>query len=65
MTIKEQVAVIEDEIDPSEISDEGRSLRMLPLKKNATRSFLRRSATFGYGVFFTLGTLGIVSLVMH
>ena len=64
-TIKAQVTVIEDEIDPSEISDEGRSLRMLPLKKNATRSFLRRSATCGYGVFFTLGTLGIVSLVMH
>jgi cytoskeletal protein CcmA (bactofilin family) len=64
-TIKAQVTVIEDEIDPSEMSDEGRPLRRLPLKKSVTRSFLRRSATFGYGVFFTLGALGIVSLVLH
>ncbi|HUD53528.1 polymer-forming cytoskeletal protein [Parvibaculum sp.] len=63
-TIKAQVTVIEDDVDLSDM--EGASPhRLLPIRKGATRSFLRRSATFGYGVFFTLGAIGLLSLVAH
>jgi len=64
-TIKAQVTVIEDEAEGAEAGQEGYPVRILPLRKTVTRSFLRSSATFGYGVFFTLGTLGLLTLVTH
>ena len=37
------------------------ALRTLRLRRRITGAFVRRAITFGYGVFFTLGTIGIVS----
>lgn len=64
-TIRAEVTVVEDEEDAGEMNGDLRALAKLPLQGNVSRSFLRRSATFGYGVFFTLGAIGLVSLVMH
>ncbi|KAB7742112.1 hypothetical protein F2P47_02235 [Parvibaculum sedimenti] len=64
-TIKAEVTVIEDEDETAGASSELRTLASLPFRANVSRSLLRRSATFGYGVFFTLGAIGLVSLVAH
>jgi len=64
-TIKAEVTVVEDEDEAGETGNEFRALASRPLRANVTRSFLRRSATFGYGVFFTLGAIGLVSLFAH
>lgn len=60
-TVKAHVNVLEDEADLGEAPDEGRALRISKLQRKISGAFLRRAATFGYGVFFTLGTLGIIS----
>ncbi|MEN6544037.1 polymer-forming cytoskeletal protein [Parvibaculum sp.] len=64
-TIKAEVTVVEDEDETGETGGDLRAFAKLPLQANVSRSFLRRSVTFGYGVFFTLGAIGLVSLVMH
>lgn len=63
-TIRAQVKVMDDEIEAGEALEEGRPFKMFPLRANVTGSFLRRSMSFGYGVFFTLGSIGIISLML-
>lgn len=61
-TIRAQVSVIDDEAEANEAGDETRpSLfqRRVPISMR----FIRRSAPFAYGIFFTLGAIGIVSLL--
>lgn len=60
-TVKAHVSVLEDEVEFGDVIDDGRLPRVLKLKRQISGSFVRRAATFGYGVFFTLGTLGIIS----
>jgi len=60
-TVKAHVSVLEDEADLGDMTDEGRPLRVSKLQRKISGAFVRRAATFGYGVFFTLGTLGIIS----
>lgn len=60
-TVKAHVTVVEDEPELGDGMDDARSLRTLKLRRRITGAFVRRAITFGYGVFFTLGAIGIVS----
>lgn len=62
-TVKAHVTVLEDEADLGELAEDGKPLRTLRLRRKITGAFLRRAMTFGYGVFFTLGTIGILSIL--
>lgn len=63
-TIRAQVNVVEEEHDGAEMSDDVRPFAVKPLN-SVMKTYFRRSKNFGYGVFFTLGALGIVSLLIR
>lgn len=60
-TVRAQVTVLEDEQDYADAADEPRSLPLVKFKGRVSRSFMKRAISFGYGVFFTLGSLGVAS----
>lgn len=62
-TIRAHVTVAEDDAPLVEGIESVRPIGMHPFPVGLSRSLLRRSMTFGYGIFFALGTIGIVSLV--
>ncbi len=62
-TVKAHVAVVDDEVDPTYTTEEARPSRAIALQRKITPAFIRRATTFCYGVFCTLGTIGIVSLL--
>jgi cytoskeletal protein CcmA (bactofilin family) len=61
-TIRAQVSVVDDESEAGEAGEEARA-SIFQRRKIFGRAFIRRSATFAYGIFFTLGMIGIVSLL--
>ncbi len=63
-TIKAQVTVVDDESEAGEAGDETR-VSLLQKRRPFRRAFIRRSAPFAYGIFFTLGMIGLVSLFFH
>jgi len=60
-TVRAHVNVLEDEHDYDDAGDEMKVVPAFKLRQKISKSFLRRAVVFGYGVFFTLGTIGIVS----
>ena len=60
-TVRAHVNVIEDEHDYVDAGDEMKPIPAFKLQQRISKSFLRRAVVFAYGVFFTLGTIGIVS----
>jgi cytoskeletal protein CcmA (bactofilin family) len=60
-TVKAHVTVMEDEPELGEAGDEAKPLRTFKMQRRFTGAFIRRAMTFAYGVFFTLGTIGIIS----
>ena len=60
-TVRAHVNVLEEEQDYGDGVDEGRPVSVSKLRSRLSQSFLRRATIFAYGVFFTLGTIGIVS----
>ncbi|HEX7776030.1 MAG TPA: polymer-forming cytoskeletal protein [Parvibaculum sp.] len=63
-TIRAQVSVVDDESEAGDGGDEARPSIFLR-RKPFGRSFLRRAAPFAYGIFFTLGMIGIISLLIR
>lgn len=60
-TVRAHVNVLEDDQDYGDGMEEGRPVPVSKLQNRFSKTFLRRAATFGYGVFFTLGAMGIIS----
>lgn len=60
-TVKAHVTVVEDDLDVGDMAEDGKPLRGLKIQRRITGALVRRAITFGYGVFFTLGTIGIFS----
>jgi cytoskeletal protein CcmA (bactofilin family) len=60
-TIKAQVTVVDDGGETGEAGDETR-ISLFQKRRPFGRAFIRRSAPFVYGIFFTLGMIGIASL---
>lgn len=64
-TIRAHVTVLEDEDEADDMAGGRLSIQTVPFAQKFSKSFLRRSKPFGYGIFFTLGAIGIVSLIAH
>lgn len=62
-TVRAHVNVVEDELESAEIFEDSKIPSMSKLQRKISRQQLRRVMTFGYGVFFTLGSIGLVSLL--
>ncbi len=60
-TVRAHVTVLEEEPEFADMAEEHKVLPVSRLKRHMTRSFVRRATPFAYGVFFTLGTIGIAS----
>jgi cytoskeletal protein CcmA (bactofilin family) len=61
-TIRAQVSVVEGDAEEGEGADETRT-SFFHRPKPFGRAFIRRMTPFAYGIFFTLGAIGIVSLL--
>ncbi|MGV8997316.1 MAG: bactofilin family protein [Parvibaculaceae bacterium] len=60
-TVRAHVNVLEDDHDYDDAGGDMKPIPASKLHQTISKSFLRRATVFGYGVFFTLGTIGIVS----
>jgi cytoskeletal protein CcmA (bactofilin family) len=60
-TVKAHVTVADDDSELGEVMEDGKPFRAFKAQRRITGAFVRRAITFGYGVFFTLGAIGIVS----
>lgn len=60
-TVRAHVTVLEEEPEFADMLEDHKVLPALRLQRQFIRLFARRAIPFAYGVFFTLGTIGIVS----
>ncbi|MES1989880.1 MAG: polymer-forming cytoskeletal protein [Pseudomonadota bacterium] len=58
-TVRAHVNVLEDEYE--ETGDDMKPIPVLKFQNRISKASMRRAIVFAYGVFFTLGTIGIVS----
>lgn len=62
--IRAHVTVTEDESETAEATEHVRIAKLTSWRIRLRGGLWRRLTSFGYGVFFSLGTLGILSLVL-